>query len=310
VLATDGVFSEASTGEIRFHEATLLTSEHWEKLEKTTQRRVLRAFRRRGLLEEGAAADMLGWQASGGFSVDGSVRVEGHDRAGVERLVRYCARGPLALERLHAIDGQAALASPQARLLYRLAEPDLQGRTELVLSPLDLLERLARLVPPPRIHRHRYHGVLAPHARLRPLVVAIGREEVPSERATEPSPTNDPSAVPGPPPPPAAPEPARPPSAPRIRWAQLLARIYEVLPLLCPACGGEMKILAFLTDPPTVEAILLHLDLPRRPPPLMPARGPPQAELSFDQTPEFELEDGEPVPDFEFDQSLPESWDA
>ena len=71
-----------------------------------------------------------------------------------------------------------------------------------------------------------------------------------------------------------------------------------------------MKILAFLTDPPTVEAILLHLDLPRRPPPLTPARGPPQAELSFDQTPEFELEDGEPVADFEFDQSLPESWDA
>jgi hypothetical protein len=130
--------------------------------------------------------------------VDGSVRVEGHDRAGVERLVRYCAQGPLALERLHAIDGQAALASPQARLLYRLAEPDLQGRTELVLSPFDLLERLARLVPPRPLaeasgaRRHRYHGVLAPHARLRPLVVAIGSEEVPSERATEPSPTNDP----------------------------------------------------------------------------------------------------------------------
>jgi hypothetical protein len=54
---------------------------------------VLRAFKRRGLLEEDAAADMLGWQASGGFSVDASVRVEGDDRAGLERLVRYCARG-------------------------------------------------------------------------------------------------------------------------------------------------------------------------------------------------------------------------
>ena len=77
--------------------------------------------------------------------------------------------GPLALERL---DGQAALASPQARLLHRLAEPNLQGRTALVLPPLELLERLARLVPPPRIHSHRYHGVLTPHARLRALVVA------------------------------------------------------------------------------------------------------------------------------------------
>ena len=129
---------------------------------------VLRAFRGLALLDEDATGDMLGWQASGGFSVDGSVRVEGDDRAGVERLVRYCARGPLALERLRAMDGQAALASPEARLLYRLAVPDLQGRTELVLSPRELLERLARLVPPPRIHRHRYHGVLAPNARLRP----------------------------------------------------------------------------------------------------------------------------------------------
>jgi hypothetical protein len=34
--------------------------------------------------------------------------------------------------------------------------------------------------------------------------------------------------------------------------------------LLCPACGAEMRILAFLTDPPVVAAILLHLDLPHK----------------------------------------------
>ena len=39
----------------------------------------------------------------------------------------------------------------------------------------------------------------------------------------------------------------------------LLARIYEVLPLLCSACGGPMRILSFLTDPPVVTAILVHL---------------------------------------------------
>jgi C4-type Zn-finger protein len=42
----------------------------------------------------------------------------------------------------------------------------------------------------------------------------------------------------------------------KIRWAVLLARIYDVLPLLCPACGGELRILAFLTDPPVVSAIM------------------------------------------------------
>jgi hypothetical protein len=89
----------------------------------------------------------------------------------------------------------------------------------------------------------------------------------------------------------------------------LLARIYEVLPLLCPACGGSMTILAFLTDPPVLSAILLHLDLPHRPPPLAPARGPPQRDLLIDQIPSFDPADPEPVPDFLFDQSLPDEFD-
>ena len=88
--------------------------------------------------------------------------------------------------------------------------------------------------------------------------MAIGREEASSEDDTEPSATSTPS--PTLPSSPAGPEPARPPSAARLRWAQLLARIFEVLPLLCPACGGEVKILAFLTNPVTVEAILLHIE--------------------------------------------------
>ena len=71
-----------------------------------------------------------------------------------------------------------------------------------------------------------------------------------------------------------------------------------------------MKIIAFLTDPPTVEAILLHLDLPHKPPPVAPARGPPQAEISFDQTPDFDPADAEPAPNLEFDHSLPEDWDV
>jgi hypothetical protein len=36
----------------------------------------------------------------------------------------------------------------------------------LSLTPLELIDRLTALIPPPRLHRHRYHGVLAPHAPL------------------------------------------------------------------------------------------------------------------------------------------------
>ena len=305
LVVLDGAFSKADDSDIEFHEAYDLTPDHIGQVESVVQRGVLRYFRRQGLLDELDAAGMLTWQGSGGFSVDASVRIEGEDRAGIERLVRYCARPPFALERLHALSSRPALASPESRLLYRFAKPDIHGRTEVLLTPLELLDALARFVPPPRVHRHRYHGVLAPNARLRPRVVALGRPE----RVTEAPPTDVDPAAPG-----VSFEPAPEPASPaRIRWAVLLARIYDVLPLLCPACGGEMRILAFLTDPPVVSAILLHLDLPHKPPPLSPAREPPQGDLLtelLDQTPAFDPVEPEPVPDFEFDQSLPDDFDS
>jgi Putative transposase len=43
----------------------------------------------------------------------------------------------------------------------------------LVLTPLELIAKVAALVPPPRVHRHRYYGVLAPNAPLRAAVTAL-----------------------------------------------------------------------------------------------------------------------------------------
>ena len=44
-----------------------------------------------------------------------------------------------------------------------------------------------------------------------------------------------------------------------------------------------MKIIAFILEPPVIERILTHIDEPVEPPRILPARGPPQAELDFDQ---------------------------
>jgi len=82
-----------------------------------------------------------------------------------------------------------------------------------------------------------------------------------------------------------------------------------VLPLLCPVCGGEMRITSFITRPSTVERILLHLDLPHPPRRVSPARGPPRADLDLDQPPAFDLAVPDPVPEFEFDQSSPQDWE-
>jgi hypothetical protein len=172
-------------------------------VQQRTRRRVLRLFKRRDLLSADVVEDMLKWSHAGGFSVDASVLIEPRDRRGLERLLRYCARPVLALERLHWCDDR------HERLVYHLPKVQPDGRTTLPLTPLELIDRLAQLLAPPRKHRHRYNGVFAPNAPLRAAVAALTRADTES----------------------CAPEPAEAAATARSRppnvylWAILLARI-------------------------------------------------------------------------------------
>ena len=76
-------------------------------------------------------------------------------------------------------------------------------------------------------------------------------------------------------------QPETPSAAQRRRlrrlWAQLIRRVYEIDPLTCPECGEEMRILAFILDPPVVRKILDHLDQKPKP----EGRDPPLQEQSL-----------------------------
>ena len=61
----------------------------------------------------------------------------------------------------------------------------------------------------------------------------------------------------------------------RIAWAKLIARVGEKFPLECPNCGGDIRLIAFITEPGPIRKILTHLGEPLKPPPVSPARGPP-----------------------------------
>ena len=54
-----------------------------------------------------------------------------------------------------------------------------------------------------------------------------------------------------------------------------MARVGEEFPLLCPACGGDIRLISFITEPGPIRKILTHLGEPLEPPPISPARGPP-----------------------------------
>ena len=99
----------------------------------------------------------------GAFICMRATRIEAEERAGLERLCGYVTRPPLATGRLQCIEAD--------HLTFRLKTPWSDGTTHLLLSPLELIEKLAALIPPPRLNRVRYHGILAPNARHRSQVV-------------------------------------------------------------------------------------------------------------------------------------------
>lgn len=254
---TEGLFCADGAG-VRFYPSTV-RPEVIAEVQQRTRRRVLRLFKRRHILPEEVLEDMLQWAHGGGFSVDAAVVIAASDRRGLERLLRYCARPVLALERLEWRDPR------HEHLLYRLSKALPDGRTTLALTPLELIHRLVQLVPPPRKHRHRYYGVFAPNAPLRAAVAALAQ----ADTSTSPG-------APGPTP--IADEPrARTPKV--YRWAMLLARIYEIWPLTCARCGGPVRVIAFITAPGPTRQILAHIGEPHEPPRLHPPRGPPEQAL-------------------------------
>lgn len=163
----------------------------------------------------------------------------------------------------------------------------------------------SRLVPPPRFPLLRFAGVLAPNSLWRSAVVpgdaragagvtraspsSANRKAEKSKGAKGKSATTSPSLTEHDRPKEIAPAlpPAGSATAPRtslgagvvpqpyarIDWASLLRRVFLEDVLACP-CGGRRRILSDVTDPMAIVAILLHLGLPARAPPLAAATDP------------------------------------
>jgi hypothetical protein len=195
-------------------------------LTEAFRRAVLRAFVRRGVFEPEDADGMLAWPHSG-FHVHDAVWVPDGDTAFALRLARYCARNPVALERLSYDQGAA--------VRYRSDKSDGPTAGTETVDPLEFLARVTAHIPDKHQVLTRYYGWYANRVRGRRraetdtgIPVIAPRERVPLREAQR-------------------------------RWAELLRRVYEVDPLTCPACSGPMRIVAFITQRAVIDRILAHL---------------------------------------------------
>ena len=194
-----------------------------------------------------------------GFSVHANISVEARDRRRLERLMRYAARPAVATNRLSELS--------DGRLHYCLKRPWRDGTTAVIFERQDFIAKLAVLVPAPRAHLTRYHGVLGPAAAWRSMIVPTGNR---NRRETDvtPPPGAQQSAVRTVEVGPCTGSSARDRN---YTWADLMKRVFRVDVLQCEHCGGRMKILAVIRPPTATVRILECLGLPSRAPPLAPA---------------------------------------
>jgi hypothetical protein len=178
--------------------------------------------------------------ARDGFSLNAAVACKAGERRKLERLCRYVARPAIALERVSR-DGDGLV-------VYELKPPFRDGTTHVLFEPLDFIARLAALVPRPRAHLVRFHGLFAPNARHRRLVVPGPAPAPVSEGA----------------------EPGAMPTRARMTWAQGLRRVFDIDISRCVRCGAPLRVLGAITDPRVITAILTHLEAraARAPPPV------------------------------------------
>ena len=275
-IVTDGVFHPAAGGGVAFRVVDPPTDRELGRLVRLVARRIGRTLERHGYTADTLPDDGNdhAWMVAVAASDQGTLRLRGLDEPAVvagprlcadfagynlhcrttvaandsdalQRLCRYILRPPIAADRL--------LERSDGTYVYEIKKAWRDGTTAIYLDPMALMTRLAALIVRPHYNMVRYFGCYASRSALRPAVV--------------------------PPPPSLAPDQsdAPPPAARYIPWAALLRRVFgpTAYPLVCPKCGGGMKIIACVDDPTAILQILRHLGLPTTPVVAAPARAPP-----------------------------------
>jgi hypothetical protein len=160
----------------------------------------------------------------------------------LSRLVKVSETGQV----IYKAEKDACRAFPEPQGDGLAAGPK---RNFQILAPLDFLAEFTQHIPPKGAHLIRYYGWYSNKARglrRKAAEAAAGEDAV------------------------AAPVSAS--SRCGQTWAMLIKRVYEIDPLACPRCGGQMKVVAFLEPPQgaVIEKILRHCGLWHAAPPRAP----------------------------------------
>ncbi|MEA2005246.1 MAG: transposase [Acidobacteriota bacterium] len=208
---------------------------HDELIQEIFTHEVFSLLLRKKLIGLPLVRKILHWRHTG-FSVHSKVRAETKSEA--ERVGKYMIRPLLSLKRLF-FDETAG------KIRYQYSR---DGSQEESMEYLEFIARVTSHIPDKGQVMVRYYGLYsnANKGKMRKAGIQISHPPIIED---------DPTYVPS------------------KGWAEMIRKVFEVDPLVCPQCGGQMRIISFITDYAVVDRIINHLKLTfvaERPPPPRP----------------------------------------
>jgi hypothetical protein len=293
-LFMDGVYVTNFEGKQRFVEL-IPTDEEIKHLTLTIQKRVNRAFDRKGYFKDDSLLEVQGelaliksqsvvnqvddykypekigkfWNppfaefegskcySVEGFSLHANTKIRKENRSGLEKLCRYICRGALSKERISLDEN--------GMVVLKLKSSYTDGTTHLKFSPQAFIKRIISLIPKPRTNMVRYHGLFAPRHSKRNEITSLAKpKKVKKDTKIK--------------------------KVYQTPWAELLKRVFLEEVDNCNSCGNKLKYVASITSPIACRKILDHLKMDQEVIEAAPTRGPPMEEImstdydDFDQT--------------------------
>jgi hypothetical protein len=228
-LVADGLFARSGL----FY---VLPEVSIKPLEELFRARVITFLAEEGLLPLDRARMLRGWVHSG-FNVHRSRRVQPDEREDLERLAQYIIRNPFSVEKMQV--------NPSGdSIIYRSGMNEKIHRNFEVFSPCDFIAAITQHIPDKSFQLVRYYGWYSNKMRGQRDKQAVEEAQATGTVATSIDVSEH-----------------RPRRIPSAKWRELIKKVWEADPLICPRCLKEMRIVSLLDDLAVIERILRHLGL-------------------------------------------------
>ena len=211
-----------------------------QPLEEFFRHKVIKLLVDEGLLGNKLAENMLRWKRSG-FSVYKGPVIQRDDREGLEKVCQYIIRNTFNEQKLlyNQTTGMVIYKSKHQRNIKRNFE---------VCDAKDFIAMLTQHIPNKSFQMVRYYGWYSNKKRgIRKKQSAAQSDPIQETEIDKSAAINISTYIPD--------------KVPSEKWRELIKKIWEIDPLICPQCGSEMSIIALIDDAHVIEKILKHLDI-------------------------------------------------